>query len=489
MKLKEIDYLRFRNQYIFSPKLIDCPFLNNSLKIGSRYLYTHLELLVTEYKRKNLHLILLGDIFDYFPEKSNKDILADLAEDNHGSFLSKLSRYSGCFVLFYIKNNKIFMVTDATSTKKIYHCKIRGNVWSASQPHLLAKVTGIEKTRNPQKLEYYHSREFLKLDNSSIGNTTIYDKIFQLTRNSYLDVEEYKIIRFYPRNKLKKISLEECACKSARMIKGYIESISRRYDLMLPVTAGKDSRVLLAGTFSLKEKVYYYINKEKGMTEESNDIKIPKSLFQKLNLDFHVLDLNIPVDEEFKKIYYENNPLASEFFLPHIYNYYLNFSDKVNLPGNIATYGVWNYPVFRKKITSEELVYLNGVSRFSYAAEEYSKWISNALPFCQESNFSLLNLFYWEERLGNWGAQTGLDKEIAQLEFNVYNSRELVETILSIKQLYKIEYSSYSLNSLIARRLWPEVLQVPINPCRKNTILKLFETFGLLSIVHKIKCR
>ncbi|MEN8251760.1 MAG: hypothetical protein ABFS32_22765 [Bacteroidota bacterium] len=488
MKQENLERLKFRNQYILVPHSIDCPFLYNSLNLfGSSVLYTHVDLKVTQYSEGELRLILLGDMFDYeFNKKDNQDILKDIADNDIDQLLKNTERYTGRYVLFYLRNDALYLSHDATATRKIFYCTVKSEFWCASQPYLLAKVIGLKTSTDISKIEYYKSERFLTLSNSNIGDTTIYDEIRQVLPNHYFNVPEYRSVRYWPREQKETISVDECASISAKMIKGYMESIAARYRIMLPVTSGKDSRTLLAATCDIKDEVYYYINKEKRIDEKYKDIDIPKKLFQKLELDFHIVDPYIPVDGDFKRVYYQNNELASEFYLPMIYNYYINFSDRVNLPGNIATGASWFYPIFKKKVNVQSLLKLNKVEQYSHAEKTYSTWLKNSMEFCTLTGFNIMDLFYWEERLGNWGSQIQLDKDIAQNDINPYNSRLLVKTMLSVRPLYSIECASYSLNTKIIKLLWPETLEVPINPSKKNRILRFIESCGLLGFVYRV---
>lgn len=489
MEEYDIKRLRYRRQYIFTPQEVECPFEHHCIRITSNFfLYTHIDLVTTVIEKDTFKMVLLGDIFDYeYSNKTNSDILEDIIDQNFEAVIKKLSKYTGNFVLFHKMNDKIEIVHDPTATKKIYYCHNKEGVWCASQPHLLARILKLKKTSNESKLAYYNSDVFHRLANASVGDTTIYDDIRQVLPNHYIDVSEFKVHRFWPYEKKKHLALGEVVEICAEMIRGYVESIAKRYNIMLPITAGKDSRTLLAATKNLRNETFYYINKYKRLHDESMDIRIPRDLFKKLDLKFNILDPHIPVDKDFIKAYYENNPFASDYYLPIIYNYYVNFSDKVNLPGNIATGSVWWYPLYKKKITVEDLLKLNDLTQYEHARETYKNWLDDSQQISEQLNHNLWCLFYWEERLGNWGAQTQQDKDIAQLDINPFNSRQLVDSMLSIRALHKIEFGSYPINKAIIKRLWPEILSVPINPGFGNNIYKILEITGLKGLYFKMK--
>ena len=202
------DALRFRRQYILTPEKIQCPFRSHVIHFSNHYtLYTHIDLLVTQFTEHKTQLILLGDIFDYeSAQKNNLDILKELYDKDFRVILSRLEKYCGRFVLIYQKGDEFKVVHDATASRKIYYNTSSGDIWCASQAHLLARVTGSEKSKDESLLKYYGSREFLNLDNSNIGDLTCYTDIKQVLPNHYLDFQTLKVERFWPNKKIKPLS-------------------------------------------------------------------------------------------------------------------------------------------------------------------------------------------------------------------------------------------------------------------------------------------
>lgn len=490
MTNSETEKLKYRRQYVLAPEQIQCPFIHQETSLNNNYtLYSHPDLLVTEFIKGEIKLILLGDMFDYIhPDSNNLDILKNIIDEDLNQFLERTSRYTGRFVLIYQNIDQIYLVTDATATKKVYYSNRDTKLWLASQSYLLGMLLGLSKTSNKSKLEYYDSRDFSRLDYANIGNTTYYDEIVQLIPNHYLNVFDHSVSRFWPNSRTDYRPLEEVAEECAKMVKGYMEALATRYSPMLPVTAGNDSRLLLAGTRNIKKKFYYYINREAYLTENSADIYIPQKLLKKLDLPFHIHELPTKIDDDFRRIYFDNNPLASEKFLPHIFNYYKNYQSKVNLPGNFAA-APWSlHQVNKRKITANALAKLYGLSDYVYAVSYYKDWLQACKQLCSECNINPLNLFYWEERLANWGTQTQLDKDIAQDDINPLNSRMLIANFFSVKMKYN-DIPDYLLHRKIIRILWPELLSVPINPSRKNRILKGIKLLGLLDLFRRIQYR
>jgi|WetSurMetagenome_2_1015567.scaffolds.fasta_scaffold06840_1 hypothetical protein len=489
MDRAELNKLNYRRQYVLSPNTIVCPFEHNVITVNNKFhLYVHTDLPVNQYCQNNVQLILLGDIFDYrYTRLDNAAILKNIADSDFKVVLEKLAGYAGRFVLFFVGQNSVTVVHDASATRKVFYCNHKDGYWLSSQPHLLARLAGIPVSGDASKISFYGSEAFRILNNSNIGDTTIYDAVFQLLPNHYLELGKAAPIRYWPNKKISRISANEAADKCSLMLKGYVESMANRYELMVPVTAGKDSRTILSATRSISDKVYYYINQEKNLNEHSNDIKIPKRILASLNLEFHINDIyKLPIDYDFKEIYTQDMPYPLYNFLPHVNTYYHNFNNKVNLPGLFVGAAYEMYGTYTKGITPEMLAIINNVNEFPHAREYYKRWFNGIKDICQQDNVNLFILFYWEERLANWGTQIQMFKDIAQEDFMPFNSRELIECICSVHPRY-LDRSGYLLHRKIMRRLWPETLKEPFNPGFKHALFYILFYLGLLNVVRKLR--
>jgi hypothetical protein len=487
MDQSDLKRLIYRRQYILCPRRAECTFTHNEISIaGDHFLYVHVDLPVTRHHSGDVTLILLGDIFGYRNiQQDNNGILRELYDNDFNILLRNLAGYAGRFVLFYICKNTVKVVHDAGAARKVYYGRTDEGSWLASQPYLLARMAGIPESTDPSKLGFYGSDEFHTLNNSNIGDTTLFDSVNQLLPNHYLDMDKLEPVRFWPFSRVNFLSVDEVADKCAQMLTGFIDSMANRYDIMVPITGGKDSRTIFSATRKISDRVFYYLNQEKFLDNKSNDIKIPRHLLTRLNLEFNLTDpYQVPVDKDFEAIYRQNMGFPLDSFLPHIYNYYLNFSDKVNLPGIFVGSAYEMFGTYNKGITPEILARLTGVEKYPHALAYYEKWLNNNQEICKQYNINLFVLFYWEERLSNWGTQIQLYKDIAQEDFMPYNSREFIECFFSAPPKYN-DRPGYILYKKIISRLWPEALNEPFNPGFKHSLFAILHFLGILNLVRR----
>lgn len=489
MSPEEIRNLYFRRQYLLSPVEIKCPFRHKLIRINpSAYLYTHVDLLVTEIGGAGRKLILLGDLYDYENKAyNNSDILKDLFQLSFPDMVPALSKYCGRFVIISVEADQINIIHDAAASRKIFYIKRPEGVYCSSQPHLIAKVLDLPITDEPSRLSFYTSSKetFERLHNSNVGNTTCYDDVYQVIPNHFFDYNKCVCERYWPHSLREELPAEEVEKRCSKMIKGYMESICNRYAVMMPVTAGKDSRLLLAASRSCKSQVFYYVNKTDRMNDHHHDLVIPDRLLTKLNLKLNIVNPYVSVDPDFERIFFENNPFGYKPYLPIIYNYYLHFSNRINLPGTFSETGLRIFNASGKTLNAQTLATIVGVEKFSFAREYMKKWLKDVMDPCKQYNYNILNLLYWEERMANWGTEIQQNKDIAQEEVMLYNSRLYIDTLLSAPLSVR-QKPDFLVIRRMTKRLWPETQFEPYMLNNRLKILSLFKQFGIAKPVMNL---
>ncbi|MBJ3793540.1 hypothetical protein I8J38_34180, partial [Bacillus sp. OA1] len=99
----------------------------------------------------------------------------------------------------------------------------------------------------------------------------------------------------------------------------------------------------------------------------------------------------------------------------------------------------------------------------------------------------ILDLFYWEQRMGNWGTMYQAEQDIAIEEFCPFNNRRLLIALLKLEKEYR-QGPEHIIYKKMINSLWPETLSEPINPLNfkaqvKKQILKMMPS----SLKNKIK--
>jgi len=233
---------------------------------------------------------------------------------------------------------------------------------------------------------------------------------------------------------------------------------------MLAVTSGLDTRILLAASKGIREDVFYYIQKFGNLNYKSADIKIPLKLLPKLNLKFNVIECEKKIDNEFDSILKKNvSIIQSDKKKVLYYNFYKNFQGKLNVGGNVTEIARNFYNSTDNPNTAEKLAEIFREGGDKFVIRNFEKWLNETKTIASKFGIDILDLFYWEQRIGNWCASFGADLDIAIEHFYPFNCRKLLEILLSVNKKYR-KYPDYSLYKELIKQLWPDTLKEPINP-------------------------
>jgi hypothetical protein len=91
------------------------------------------------------------------------------------------------------------------------------------------------------------------------------------------------------------------------------------------------------------------------------------------------------------------------------------------------------------------------------------KWNEDVRNLTTTGNIPLLDLFYREQRMGNWGAVLPYAQDIAIEEISPLNNRELLLLFLFVPARRRLALKNAFFRRLLTN-LWPATLSYPINP-------------------------
>jgi hypothetical protein len=491
------DNLLYRRQFI----LTNCPIPDlpewTSVNFGPCYLKIHPDLEITMAQGSKAEFLLLGFVLNHNrPEASNQELMDEMAGTCHNvdTMLEYCRDLCGRYVIIFNFSGKTGLLNDLIGSRSVYYCLHQNNVWCASQPGTLARFLGIEEDCSPVVRTFVERDMFASGEGCWIGEGTKYVGVRHLLPNHYLDFEEKRSIRYWPDCPRGNLDLESASRTSATILENTMRAATNRFHLSMAITAGWDSRCLLAATTNVRSKIYYYIQKYGGMTDNHPDIRVPRKLTRKLGIPFHITECGDYQDDAFdmaleRNVFVLHNPAKKVLFR----SFYQSFQDKVNASGNISDlcrtiYGI--SPVHE----IADLLTLVHLSDSEYATDSLKQWYSEMKSRCDTYGYNLRDLFFWEQVLGNWGSMFAAELDIAIDEFYPFGTRRLIETILAVDEKLRPSDNS-KVHRMIIELLWPELLSEQINPVGwrahaarlfqdegKRTLARL----GLLTLVKKL---
>jgi|WetSurSiteA1Bulk_404760.scaffolds.fasta_scaffold01899_4 hypothetical protein len=474
-EMKDFDY--FKRQFLLTVHdNLDLPW--DKRKILNYYLYYHPDLEFEFVTYKKIELYLLGFILDYAnPSYSNKQILDLLSHSyDFDHFIEQICKYSGHYVIVYKSDEKFIILNDACAQHEIYYDTLFSSF--GTQPKLISKVIPLLPHSSAEAAEFYSSSMFLS-KKLFVGETTHMENIKHLNPNHYIDIGLKLIIRFFPKEHIKPISIDKAATKACEMLKGFIKAASLRNKLYMGVTGGYDSRVLFLA--SLDVECEYYVTKLGNMDDEHYDIVIPQKLTKIHNKEFKIITESI--DQDIKGLLDISIDFPREVYKP-----VEEFINHVLINGNLSEIAR-NYYGYYKKIRPKELAILYGYGGNKFVYKEFEKWLQKSARVFSEKGYNVLDMFYWEEKMGKWAAKAKTEMSaIGTLVYSPFCSHELLTTLLSTPRKFRDENSN-KLYDRIINIYSPKAINIPTNPSQKKSILLLLKKLKLLNFIQSIRLK
>jgi hypothetical protein len=296
------------------------------------------------------------------------------------------------------------------------------------------------------------------------------------------------------------MSPDDALIKISSLLSATMIAANQRFQLAVTLTAGWDSRVILSACKPIAKDIYFYTLQYRNLIDSSNDIQIPHDILEQLGYQHNVIDCRKPIDKNFAEIYTQNTDI------PHLFDWGLIAygmwpdypQERVAVKGNCIEIGRCFYYKTGKHETIfsvEDLFSLvtNYKSKWKdveFVKKQVSEWFEEVKDSKTNKGYDLLDLFYWEHRMGSWQSQSQLEWDIIQEVFTPFNNRALWDTLLQTDPRYRCKPKYIFFRKLI-QNLWKEILIAPINPKSligqiKDNLKDTLKKFGVLRMLKKM---
>ncbi len=470
--------LKYRLQFIASSKKTN-DFANwqyTGFPDENLNIYTHPDLQITYSTNSvnNLTLILIGFAIDpNFSNKKNEDILNELVDKGFSfqELTRQIANLGGRFVFIVSLNGNKYVIHDMCSLRTVYYSITKDHFYIASQP-LIFNCFFKPKPSADYKVytESQHYKNYLEYWLPC--GLTLYENVNQLVPNHYLDIQLNKQIRYWPYKKIEKQDLTEASIKASNTLENLIHSANNRFKLALPLTAGWDSRLLLAASKKYVKNIFIYTLQYRWLVEKSPDIILPRYIVKKFKLPYHKIDCRTEINTEFYKIYKSNVDMAHGDWASITNGMFNKFPKKrVILKGNVSELGrngFYSEGKYNEVRSSKDLLFdWQDWSEMPFILDYLDNWINSVKGICNETGMDIIDLWYMELFMGGWLAQSMLEWDIIHEQFIPYNYRPLMETMLGVPVKYRL-HDKPILYGMIMQQLWPDLLYWPFNPPKWN---------------------
>lgn len=463
--------LRFRRQFLVTPRAVELPGWKHE-RVGEHNVYAHPELGLTVHRSApDTVLVLLGFAIDPdHPERDDAAVLVALADDRaRGKEQPTIDRLSGRFVLFVFDGSAITVQADAAGARAVEYTWTGDEFHAASQSFLLAEAVPLA---DGGRTALFRGSRHARLDREAFlpADVTLFDEVHRLIPNHRLDVAERRHVRVWPVGPVAGASLAEAAGFAAGQLSASIDAASFRFPLSLPMTAGYDSRALLAATpQSRRSRVFLYTLLYRHLGRFSADPHVAARVARRVGLQHHLVDCSRLPGSEWRGLYIGNSPLA------HYDDWGIIAQGMLaGLPGgHVALKGnaseivrnfYWHDGVAPPTRDAADILALHpGWSELPFVADAVERWFEATAPVARASGVAIDDLFYWEHRCGSWQAQSQLEWDIAQEAFMPFGNRRMLARLLGVPAAERADHGQDLLNEIM-RVTDPAVLELPFNP-------------------------
>jgi hypothetical protein len=269
-----------RNQFILGPRFLETFAGWRQVKIGHWHLTAHPNLSVCQVTNGDKWAALIGYALDSKrPKATDADILADLLQDGPISFLERIDKLGGRWVLILNNGQSTRLFHDACGSRQVFYSA--DPLWCASQPELIANVLGLDI--DPEADDFL-TLQLVKGDPEAWwpGDSSPYKEVRALLPNHHLNLDEAQTVRYWPRQVLPPLTLENGAQAVADTLQGIVKAAAHRFDLCLSLSAGYDSRCILAASRAVIDDLSFSTIAQMNRSHRNNvDIAIAEHLVNK----------------------------------------------------------------------------------------------------------------------------------------------------------------------------------------------------------------
>jgi hypothetical protein len=468
------------HQFLFSSESRVIGNMTRVATIQNRHLYLGECTRYCSVQNDNHELHLVGEMMSWQnPERDNVSLLADLSDsrDIH-EVLQKSNAFCGQFILIVRFGDDVQIFNDASALREIYYTTDFQHL--ASQVKLLGNVAVLEKHDDQDAIEFFRSDVF-EQQKIFVGDQTHCKNVLHLRPNHILRLKDQRSERFFPLLQRSPSPTKVVAPQCAKMMQGYTQAAAQRSAIEMGVTGGYDSRLLFLASLGLDCR--YFIRKPSNMPDDHWEISIPKRLTEYYNQSFVIERAE---EEDCAEADVLERYLHDLDF-PRPLGTMRKGSDRSGIGGNVSEIAR-NYYEYHTNVTSKDLSHLLGLGSHRFSVQMCSKWIQE-LETTGACGYNLLDLFYWEERMGNWCAKKSSESLALNERGTIpFNSRDLLQLMLSTPRNDRDQHSSPLYDAIIKNLSngdkW--LASLPINPSFKIRLIRLLKKIHLFQLYRFI---
>ena len=285
--------------------------------------------------------------------------------------------------------------------------------------------------------------------------------IQRLLPNHFLDLENWRAVRHWPSGPATLITPIEAVNEISQMLAGTIQTICSRHKPYMSLTAGRDSRMLLACSRGIHDRIQFF-TWELPDYRANRDVRWAHRMKQRLGLMHQVFPFSEAGQADKEEWLYRTGCAVGEVRgLSLASTLKLMDGDRFYLSGHAGEVGRCFYwrpdDTHKTHLDINQIVHRLSLPPLQKITDAGTQWL-NHLPLTQP--FDVLDFLYIEQRLGCWAGVTAYGDDDGPLRLPPFSNRKIFALMLGLPYEFR-------LNQNLARDLisacWPELLDFPFN--------------------------
>lgn len=483
--------LPFRGQYCFGalPRSLPPRFQRHELPDGT--VLAHDEDLPVFVKIEgDAYLAIIGLCFDHrHPEYSLADIGERLFAISSDEIAEQASALFGRWVAIKSDAQGKIAFSDAGGILPLIH-RIRGESYLCASSSRLIAACDETVRPNPaidQDFRTMQAKPGLHGGRPFPLRVTEYDGVFAVLPNHVFDLRSKAVRRYYfgPKDFGTK-SADSMAPAIGDLIVRIVTAISARSKLAYAATGGFDSRLIAAGISrvpGLPEQMdFFTFRYPRDPGGAHYDIVLARKVAETIGGRHRVIDAECDYPDPTTSAICRQ---SEEFYATGFEGWVEKTRTEVE-PDRIILMG-WASEIARcffrwpgsESVTPHQIADSTGLAGIEAFQQEFVDWFASAEEAHRRTGIPILDLFYWENRVGRW-CSGGLNiLNTGSNWMTIYSCRDLLDLMLSVRESERAS-SQQLLYRKVIKYLNPKVSVIPINPTPFSRRLKK-------ATIHRVK--
>lgn len=485
----------FRRQFFAAPRAVPGFDGWHAETLGPMHVRSHPELQLTRAGGGDgaLEVVLIGFALDPArPELDNAALARRLAVGaGIDDVVAAALDLAGRWALLVHAAGELYALHDACGLRMVHYTRGADGPLFASSPALLGRLAALTPAAHAHA--YRQSRYRREgVEHWMPSGMTLFTGVGHLVPNHYLRASSAEQVRFWPVRPIGRLTPAESVARAALLLRALVQAAAARFPLALPISAGFDSRVVLAASQPLAAALYPYTLIYRDLNAQSADVRIPAQMLAGVGLPHHVIDCRRAPSPGFSVLYRDSVDDAHEDWERMAYGMDQEYpADRVALKGNGAEIARnTNYASLQPHPTAESIARFElGGAELPFMTAAVERWFGPAKEASDRAGIDVLDLFYWEHRMGSWQARSQLEWDSVQEAYTPFSHRPLLEALLAVPWRDR-KPPRYAVWKALIRALWPRLMEWPVNPLPlgkrlRSGVRNLMESAGLVGPLRR----